>query len=127
MIFKLTYEQIVSLHDLALEQYGGLPGVKDEGYIHFIVDKPYTEFFGEEQYPGIYLKAAVYWHGLATAHCFNDGNKRSSLLTALTFLEINGLELDVDPDILFDICIKVATKEMDLYGLAEWVERHFLI
>ena len=125
MLLKLTYEQIVTLHEMALVQYGGLTGVKDEGYIHLIVDKPYSEFYGEEQYPGLFLKVAVYWHGLATAHCFNDGNKRTSLLAALTFLEINGFELVVDGDVLFDVCIQLATNNLDLYGLAEWIENQF--
>jgi death-on-curing protein len=125
MVLRLTYEHIVTLHDMALLQYGGLPGVKDEGYIHLVVDKPFSEFFGEEQYPGIFLKAAVYWHGLATAHCFNDGNKRTALMTALVFLQINGYELAVEDDVLFDVCIQVATKQLDLHGLARWIENQF--
>jgi death-on-curing protein len=124
MIAKLTFEQIVTLHELALSGHGGLPGVKDEGYVYLIVDKPYSEYFGEEQYPGLFLKAAVYWHGLATAHCFSDGNKRTALMTALTFLEINGYELHVDEDLLFEICIQVATRQMDLYQLGKWIEDH---
>jgi hypothetical protein len=43
MIAKLTFEQIVTLHELALSGHGGLPGVKDEGYVYLIVDKPYSE------------------------------------------------------------------------------------
>ena len=41
--------------------------------------------------------AAVYaWH-ICKDHPFLDGNKRTALVTALIFLEINGISL-LDPD-----------------------------
>jgi len=110
------------IHDSELEAAGGLAGIKDPGYLELIIDKPFTEYFGEEQYPGLFFKAAVYMHGLATAHCFFDANKRTALLTALTFLDLNGFEVNAPWEDLFEVTIRVATKEMDVWELAEWLK-----
>ncbi len=39
-----------------LEQEGGLSGDKEPGLIDLIADKPFTDYFGEEQYPGLFMK-----------------------------------------------------------------------
>jgi death-on-curing protein len=124
MLIRLTASQIQEIHDHEVAQSGGLPGTKDPGYLDLIAEKPFMEFFGEEMYPGLFLKAAVLMHGLIKAHCSNDGNKRTAVLAALTFLDINGYELDADPDDLFDVAIAVATNEMDANELASWLELH---
>ena len=41
--------------------------------------------------------AAAYAYGIAKAHAFVDGNKRTAFQTAFTFLYLNGLDLVV-PD-----------------------------
>ncbi|WP_020620433.1 type II toxin-antitoxin system death-on-curing family toxin [Paenibacillus daejeonensis] len=122
MLIKLTQQQILELHDYVLQKHGGLLGVREPGYLDLIVEKPFTEYYGEEQYPGLFTKAAVYWHGLAKAYCFSDGNKRTAIMTALVFLELNGFELEATGDELFETAIKVATSEMSLHELAVWIE-----
>jgi death-on-curing protein len=42
------------------------------------------------------LQAAVLAHGIAESQVFVDGNKRTALITLLTFLDINGWMLDTD-------------------------------
>ncbi len=37
-------------------------------------------------------------------------------MTVLVFLEINGYELVVEDDMLFDVCIQIAKKQLDLNG-----------
>ncbi|MGC2372814.1 MAG: Fic family protein [Solirubrobacteraceae bacterium] len=41
------------------------------------------------------LQATVLAHGIAEGQQFIDGNKRTALVAMLTFLEINGLEVNV--------------------------------
>jgi death-on-curing protein len=122
MIVKITRQQILQFHDFVLHQHGGLQGVREPGYLDLIIEKPFTDFFGGEQYSGIFMKAAVYWHGIATSHCFSDGNKRTATMTALVFLDLNGFELKADDDELFEIVIRVATSEITIENLAKWIE-----
>jgi death on curing protein len=81
MVVKIAKRQILLFHDFVLQQHGGLQGIREPGYLDLIIEKPFTDYFGEEQYPGIFMKAAVYWHGIATSHCFSDGNKRTAMMT----------------------------------------------
>ena len=109
-------------HELVLKMDGGLPGEKEPGLIDFMVDRPFTAFFGEEQYPGLFLKAAVYLHGFATTQRFNDGNKRTGLLCALSFLELNGYELEVHWEDLYLHTKAVAEHFYSLEDTATWFE-----
>jgi death-on-curing protein len=122
MYVALTREQIIDLHDELLNLYGGMPGEKEPGLIDSLVVKPFTTYFGEEQYPGLFLKAAVYLHGFATAQYFNDGNKRTGVYCALVFLDLNGYELTASWEELYDVALMVANKQMGLDELAIWLE-----
>lgn len=124
MYVGLTPDQIIQIHDLQLEETGGLPGIKDRGYIDLLSEKPFSTLFGEEQYPGLFLKSAVLMHGIILAHCFNDCNKRTAVVCTYTFLYLNGYELVADQDELFDVTIAVAKKEIDLHKLSRWLEKN---
>ena len=51
-----------------------------------------AKFGGDELYPTLFQKAAVYAHHIIRGHVFLDGNKRTGLSCALRFLEVNGLK-----------------------------------
>lgn len=123
-MFKLTAEQIDLLHDECIKETGGLAGTKDPGYVHLIADKPFMVLYSFEQYPGFFLKAACYMHSIITTHAFFDANKRTGLLCALTFLDLNNYSLDVDWEELFNITILVATNDLSLEELAEYFEKN---
>ena len=59
---------------------------------------------------------------------FNDGNKRTALLTALLYLKLNGYLFDIlDEVALYDISIKVANKEISFKQLYQYISRHSYI
>lgn len=88
----LTVENVKFLHDLTLEEFGGIQGI-ELGKLEAKLALPVTGFGDYEHYPTLEEKAAVYLFELATGHCFKDGNKRTSLLAMAMFLELNGYEL----------------------------------
>ncbi|WP_338709242.1 type II toxin-antitoxin system death-on-curing family toxin [Paenibacillus amylolyticus] len=124
MYVRLTANQIIAIHDQELAISCGLSGLREPGYLEFIADKPFTEVFGEEQYPGLFLKAAVLMSGLIQSHCFNDANKRTGVLTTYIFLNVNGYELDANEEDLFRMAIRVATNDVDNSVLAKWLEQN---
>lgn len=99
-VIYLEAEDIESLHDKALERHGGLPG-RPPNKLEGVLSMPMSGFGDYERYPDIMEKAAVYHYYLASGHCFNDGNKRTSFLAMFTFLRINGYELTADPQEAF--------------------------
>jgi death-on-curing protein len=66
--------------------------------------------------------AAAYWVHLALAHAFADGNKRVGFSSAVLFLYTNGYELEVDPDVAYELGIAVAERTIDRETLAHRLE-----
>ena len=58
------------------------------------------ETYAHYEVADLALQAAVLAHGIAESQPFIDGNKRMALVAMLTFLEINGLRVEVsDPEL----------------------------
>ena len=64
--------------------------------------------------------AAAYLYGIVHAHGYLDGNKRTGLIAALTFVEANGLPVYVDPEEAFALAMSVARKEMTEAQVVRW-------
>ena len=57
-----------------------------------------NEMFGQTLYPTLYHQAAAYMYYITKGHLFHDGNKRTGLAVALTFLGWNGIRLPKLPE-----------------------------
>ena len=68
--------------------------------------------------------AAVYAHGIIKNHPFIDGNKRSGILAALLFLEINGYQPIFDNKELVELGIDIATNKISLEQLAACLKKN---
>jgi death-on-curing protein len=101
-----------------LEAYGGQAGVRDRGSIESAVAMPSQTFGGDFVHADLFEMAAAYAFHIAENQAFVDGNKRTGLAAALTFLRLNGVSV-LDPQgRLYAAMIAIGTKQMDKYGLA---------
>ncbi|MCC7441864.1 MAG: type II toxin-antitoxin system death-on-curing family toxin [Bdellovibrionales bacterium] len=89
----LTFEQVLALHKIQIEQFGGSHGVKDEGLLLSALAQPEAGFREEYLHKDLQEMAAAYLFHLVKNHAFNDGNKRIAALTASVFLQVNGLKV----------------------------------
>jgi len=55
---KLSKEQIILLHSMAINKTGGLDGIRDEGLLESAINSPFQSFGGVELFPQIESKAA---------------------------------------------------------------------
>lgn len=62
--------------------------------------------------------AAMYAVAIARGHVFNDGNKRTALLVALTYLDLQGIDLPRS-DQLEEIMVDVAQGVVDYKEFAK--------
>ena len=62
--------------------------------------------------------AAAYAFHIAQGQYFLDGNKRTAVTTALTFLRLNGIPLVFDELELYDLLIGIAEKRFTKQDLA---------
>lgn len=125
MNFKyVSLDEILRLHFKLIEDYGGSHGVRNEGYLKSIVDAPKQAVFGEEQYPSVFEKAAVYLRNIMGDHPFIDGNKRTAVTVCGIFLMRNNKKLSAAPKVLEDFTVKVATEHLGIQEIAQWLEHN---
>ncbi len=117
-------EELLLLHFKIIEDFGGLHGVRDEGRLASVIAAPKQEVFGEEQYPTVYEKAAVYLRNIIADHAFIDGNKRTAVTVGVIFLNRNNVSLIATPKGLEDFAVKVAIEHLDISDIAAWLKTH---
>jgi death on curing protein len=111
---------VMAIHDQQLAEHGGLNGIRDLGTIQSALARPINLWhYGAN--PDIPAMAAAYAYGLATTQGFMDGNKRTALVVAETFLNLNGFLLNTDDDLeIVRVMLAVATDLMSELDLADW-------
>ena len=88
-------------------------GIKDSNLLASSVNGLNQGFSsGEFLYPSILDKAAHLWFSLARNHCFNNGNKRTSIMALFVFLWTNGYYLNYNETDIIDKMNEVLYKEL---------------
>ncbi len=120
----LSLEEILRLHYMLVEDFGGLHGVRDENRLKSVVEAPQAVLYGVEQYAQTHEKAAVYIRNIIQDHPFRDGNKRTGVTVGGVFLQRNDMPLIAQPRELEDFAVRVATDHLDVAAIAEWLAAH---
>ena len=120
-MIKFGKDKVLLLHQLLIEETGGEDGVRDIGLLDSALEACYATFDGKELFPSKEEKAARLGVGLGSNHAFVDGNKRIGLYVMLTFLEVNGIKLDVSDEELVAVGLAMAQGEMKYQELLDWI------
>ncbi len=123
-MIKLSKEKVLLLHQIMAEATGGSVGVRDNGLLESAIESCYQTFGGEELYPTKEEKAAQLGFSLISNHAFVDGNKRIGMYIMLSFLELNGIKIDVTNDDVVKIGLGVASGEMNRDDVLDWIKQH---
>ena len=115
----LTVDDVLLIHDEQLIAYGGIQGIRDNGLLESAVMMPQASFGGEYLHQNIFEMAAAYAFHVDENQPFLDRNKRTALVSAFVFRDINGFEVLDEEMKLYDAMIAIANKQMDKYDLAE--------
>ena len=122
-IIFLQLEEILELHKDQIKKYGGLFGICDQKLLESAIAQPQITIFGQFACKDAYQMAAAYCFHIAKNHPFIDGNKRTSLLTTLTFLEKNGLQINPKVD-LYTFMLAVASSKLSKEEIAKFFKEH---
>jgi len=123
-LLYLSLEEILRVHFQVIKDFGGSHGVRDEGRLASVIAAPRLEVFGQQQYPTVYDKAAVYLRNIIGDHPFTDGNKRTALTVCGIFLSRNGHKLTADQAELEVFTVRVATDHLIVKDIASWLKAH---
>ena len=96
-------------------------GLGDDGLLEAALARPKHLLAYTEPDPDIPALAASYAFGIARDHPFTDGNKRTSLVVAETFMLLNGIELEASDAELLTIWLQLAEGEISESNLAAWL------
>ena len=98
-------DEVLEIHRKLIEQFGGLPGIRDEG----LLDSALMSAANRQHYEGVDIQtcAATYAFHLTRNHPFVDRNKRVGAAVAEIFVRLNGAFLSASNDeivaLFFDI------------------------
>lgn len=111
---------VIAIHDTILNSESGLCGDHGIGAIEGALGRIESRIV----YAGmddVFDIAAMYAVAIARGHVFNDANKRTALVTALTYLTSQGINIKREP-MLEDFMVEVAEGGLDEDDLA-WLFR----
>lgn len=103
----LTYDEVVRMHVVQIQMYGGSHGVRDQGLLDSALAMPQAGLGDSYLHEDIFEMAAAYLYHIAMNHPFVDGNKRTALAAADVFLRLNDHVLTLTPDAAYDLVIGV--------------------
>ncbi len=108
----LTVADVLGMHMVLMQRYGGAPGVRDPGALEAALFRPQTGYYDD-----IVGEAAALMESLAINHPFVDGNKRIAFAAADVFLGINGWRLKRAP-------MQIYTQMMQMFELGTFDIAH---
>ena len=102
--------QIYGIHEVVINESGGMEGMRDGAMLHAAVARPFATFAGQDLYVDDFEKAAALFHSLIKSHPFMDGTKRTAFLATLYFLENRGYAVPeyFPKDEVIRFCLAVA-------------------
>lgn len=122
-IVYLTVEDVLDIHSEAMK-LGGFEGAPDVAGIEASIGAVEQTFDGERLYSGYAEIATAYAFYIATRHSFKDGNKRTGVMAALTFLLINGVYIHSrDEWEIYETLMNVVRREASRADLAALFDR----
>lgn len=120
--FWIDKSVVLAIHDEQLQEHGGSPGVRDDGALESALSRPRNlAAYGE---PDLCALAAAYAFGIARNHPFVDGNKRTSEVVSVTFIELNGMTVTADLADIVVTWLAIADGSMTEEQIADWFRQN---
>lgn len=120
MHLYLTLDEVLRIHEMLIDAFGGAKGIRDAGLVESALLRPQTGYYGD-----LIEEAAALWESMAMNHGFVDGNKRVAYACLELFLQLNEVDVAASNDEL----------EVFIYGnleagtfrkevLEQWLRQH---
>lgn len=114
-------QAVYIIHDRQIARHGGASGLRDEGLLQGALQRPINKWQYENS--GTFGCAAAYAFGVAKAHAFVDGNKRTAFVTSVTFLRLNGWHFVTKPAEGVTFMEDLASAAVSEESFRNWLEQ----
>ncbi|MBZ5510361.1 MAG: type II toxin-antitoxin system death-on-curing family toxin [Acidobacteriia bacterium] len=112
------------LHDMQLVTFGGAAGVRDVGLLESALARPRNLLAYGKKKPSLARLAAAYAFGIIKNHPFADGNKRTALVIAFAFLDVNGIEINASEEDAYRMFMDLPSGRVSEEELAHWMSEN---
>jgi death-on-curing protein len=110
---------VIVIHDRQIARHGGAAGLRDVALLEMGCARAMN--LAAYADADIAMIAAAYAFGLAKAHAFVDGNKRTAFVSAVTFLRLNGYAFRPDPVEGVRMMEDLASGQISEARFADWL------
>ena len=113
----LTVDEVLEIHHVLINRYGGSLGVRDLNALESALFRPQTGYYAD-----IILEASALMESIAVNHPFIDGNKRIAFAVTDIFLRINGFRMTEKPMVIYEKMITLFdNQEFKLYFIEQFL------
>jgi death-on-curing protein len=120
----LSLRDVLFAHADQIARYGGDPGVRDLGLLESAIAQPQATFGAAFLHDFPFEMAAAYLFHIVQNHPFVDGNKRSGVVAAVLFLELNNIGIVAPVGSIYTLTIAVANGLADKREIADFFRSH---
>ena len=113
----LSLDEVLEIHTVLIDRYGGAEGVRDRGLLESALYRPKTGYYAD-----LIEMAAALFESLINNHPFVDGNKRVAFFSTDVFLRLNGYKMVVESKAAHGFLMELfGSNSCDLRHLAPWI------
>ena len=121
----LTADEIILINQGLIQRFGGFLTDENDnfmrsGALEQLLEECQGAYFGEERYPSVIDKAAMFGWRIIAGHVFRDGNKRTGLQVCRTILHLHRYDLPINEDVR-DIILSIAKGDVSLDDFTAWL------
>ena len=122
IVHFLSEAEVIAINEEVVAKYGGLHGVRDLHMLRSAVARPQMSIAFQDAYKTIFDKAAALFHSIINNHPFLDGNKRTSLFSAILFLEYNGWKIELKRKAAVKFTRKAHNEDYTVEQISKWLK-----
>lgn len=116
----LSLPDVLAMHVILIQKYGGSDGVRDMGALESAVARPQSGY-----YKDVAECAAALFESLAINHPFIDGNKRVAFAAFDSFLRINGYRFTLNSNQIYSKMMQLFDSgKFKLAHLEPWIREN---
>lgn len=123
-VIFLDFDDVLTIHADQISRYGGSAGIRSQPLLDSAVMMPRASFASQYAHDDVFEMAAAYLYHIVMNHPFVDGNKRTGLVCAIVFLELNGIHVIPDNQAIVDFVLAVAQGQKGKAQIAAFLKKH---
>lgn len=122
----IDIEEVLRLHEIAIEKFGGSKGIRDRKLLESAINRPFATFDGEDLYKTGEEKASAVLESIVKNHPFHDGNKRTGYLVYRLYLLSEGYDIQATQEEKYQFVVNIASGKMKFDDIVAWTRQKLI-